>query len=736
MAVGESVKCSRAARGILTVHQNCETLHTVKPANSSFDAAIRAHDETMAACGLDVWIGAEPTFTNRWSESPEWLTDALGETKPVYARHIIERLRDSYPGSIMLRTLGRQYAGEARPRWSLGLYRRRDARALADGLPTDPLGDSCPCDAERMTAFWQSLTAALGRDGWAATGFRVEGDMGLRVVFRCDGQQPAADPATDSRLGRALLQSQATPPSGVVDDLAGEGVYLVALGCAPTGPANSLQPCIELPGFSEVAPFMTFIERVALAAREAGITALVWRGFPPPVDENVAWTTLTPDPAVVEVNEAPAASVTEFLDTSRRLYAVAEVEGLASYRLQYNGEISDSGGGGQFTLGGPSPTRSPFLVAPQLMTRLVGYLNRHPALSYWFAPPYVGSFSQSPRPDENVLESFSELQVALQHLAATAEPEPEFIWRSLSPFLVDTAGNAHRSEVNIEKLWNPNLPGRGRLGLVEFRAFRMPMDAETAAAIAAMLRALAAMLSRQDASHPLIEWGSRLHDRFALPFYLRQDLHAVFSDLEAAGLGLGTPVTDRLYAADWRHIGHAECAGCRLDVDQAIEFWPLLGDAATQQGGSRLVDASTTRLQLTLRPCTAQAPDLDGWQLLAGRYRVPLRREQDESGAVFIMGLRYRAFVPWTGLHPGIGAQGPILLTLLAPGVERGLRVTLHNWQPQGKPYNGLPDSLDEAQRRIRERFVVDEIAANEAPVAVTPPAEALSDYCLDLRRT
>ena len=45
-------------------------------------------------------------------------------------------------------------------------------------------------DAERMTAFWQSLTAALGRDGWAATGFRVEGDMGLRVVFRCDGQQP------------------------------------------------------------------------------------------------------------------------------------------------------------------------------------------------------------------------------------------------------------------------------------------------------------------------------------------------------------------------------------------------------------------------------------------------------------------------------------------------------------------------------------------------------------------
>jgi uncharacterized protein (DUF2126 family) len=708
----------------------------VKPDNGSFDAAIRAHDEAMAACGLDVWVGAEPTFTDRRSESPEWLTDALGETKQAYACHIIARLRDSYPGSIVLRTLGRQYAGEPQPRWSLGLYRRRDARPLAEGLPTDPLGASCPCDEGRITAFWQSLTAELGRDGWAATGFRIDGDMGLRVLFRCDARQPAADPATDIRLGRCSLHDQAIPPSGAVDDVAGEGLYLVALGCAPTGPDNSLQPCIELPDFAEVAPFVAFVERVARAAQETGLAALVWRGFPPPVDETVAWATVTPDPAVLEVNEAPAASVAEFLAMSRRLFAVAESEGLAPYRLQYNGVISDSGGGGQFTLGGPSPARSPFFLAPQLMTCLVTYLNHHPSLSYWFAPLYVGSFSQSPRPDENVQESFSELQVALQHLAATAEPEPEFIWRSLSPFLVDTSGNAHRSEVNIEKLWNPDLPGRGCLGLVEFRAFRMARDAEAAAAIAAMLRALAAMLSRQDTRYRLIEWGSRLHDRFALPFYLRQDLRSVFSDLEAARLGLAAPITERLYADDWRHVGHAELAGCRLDVDQAIEFWPLLGDAAVQEGGSRLVDASTARLQLSLRPCAGHAPDLDAWQLLAGRFRVPLRREQDESGAVFIMGLRYRAFVPWSGLHPGLGAQGPIVLTLLPPGAQQGLRVTLHDWQPQGKPYDGLPDSLDEARRRTRERFVVEQIAPDEAPDVVTPPAAALSDYCLDLRRT
>jgi uncharacterized protein (DUF2126 family) len=302
--------------------------------------------------------------------------------------------------------------------------------------------------------------------------------------------------------------------------------------------------------------------------------------------------------------------------------------------------------------------------------------------------------------------------------------------------MVDTSGNAHRSEINIEKLWNPYLPGRGCLGLVEFRAFRMARDAETAASIAAMLRALAAMLGRQTENRPMIEWGSRLHDRFALPFYLREDLRTVFADLKAAGLGLGAPITERLYADGWRHIGDTEHAGCRLDVEQGIEFWPLLGDAAAQAGGSRLVDASTSRLQLTLRPANANVLDVDGWQLLVGRYRLPLRHERDEAGDVFIMGLRFRAFKPWIGLHPAVEAQGPIVLTLLPPGGERGLRITLHDWQPQGLPYDGLPDTLDEARRRKRERFVVEEIALGEAPNALTPPAEALSDYCFDLRRT
>jgi uncharacterized protein (DUF2126 family) len=707
----------------------------VEPGNGSFEAAIRAHDAAVAACGLDIWIGSEPTFTNRRSLSPEWLTDALGASKQTYACHIIERLRGCFPGSIILRTLGRQYAGEERPRWSLGLYQRRDARVLAEGLPTDPLGAHCACDTGRVTAFWNALVRTLDVDGWAASAFHGDTEPELGVLFRCDGQRPAADAAADTRLARGSLHSRPVPAEGAVDELAAEGLYLVALGCAPTGPEDSPQPCIELPAFADVATFMSFLQRVAQAAVETGLSHLVWRGFPPPVDETVAWTTLTPDPAVVEINEAPAATASDFLAMSRTLYAVAESAGLAPYRLQYNGLISESGGGGQFTLGGPTPARSPFFLAPRLLAQLVVYLNHHPALSYWFAPVYIGSFSQSPRADENVLESFSELQVALRHLAAAGAPEPEFIWRSLSPFLVDTSGNAHRSELNIEKLWNPYLFGRGRLGLVEFRAFRMAPDAETATAIAALLRSLAAMLSRRKELQPLIEWGSGLHDRFSLPFYLRQDLRAVLGELEAAGFGLDAAIAEHLSADDWRHVGHAEFAGWRLSVERAIEFWPLLGDSAAQQGGSRLVDASTTRLQLALRPLDSPSAELDGWLLLANGYRVPLRREADDSGAIYITGLRYRAFVPWTGLHPGLGAQGPVVLTLLPPGSKHAMRVTLHDWQPQGNAYDGLPDSIAEARRRIDERFVIEKLPFDALPDILEPPAASLSEHCFDLRR-
>ncbi|MGA7982395.1 MAG: hypothetical protein WCA32_19510, partial [Chromatiaceae bacterium] len=59
---------------------------------------LRGHDALLAARGLDVWIGAEPTFTDRYSTAPEWQGCALGGEKEARARRLAGRLATELPG--------------------------------------------------------------------------------------------------------------------------------------------------------------------------------------------------------------------------------------------------------------------------------------------------------------------------------------------------------------------------------------------------------------------------------------------------------------------------------------------------------------------------------------------------------------------------------------------------------------------------------------------------------------
>jgi uncharacterized protein (DUF2126 family) len=699
---------------------------------NAFEQAVRAHDETVAHHDIPIWVGSEPTFTDRFSEAPEWLTDALGPGKEARACTMLADLYQRFPDGLILRTLGRQYAEETAPRWSLGLYRRRDGQPFWSG-PPDPLlcSDAGPAPASKP--FWKALAEGLTARGWSVIRYKVKAFPHRRLLFRTDGQVLPANLLQDPRLARPSVHSQPIPREGMRDPLAEEGLYLIGVDLQAEDSAATPALCLELPAFSEVEPFLALLTLVAQAASDAQLDRLILSGYPPPVDARISWTTLTPDPAVVEVNLAPATDVQTFLAWSREVYALAETAGLSSYRLHYNGQLAGSGGGGQFTLGGPTPLQSPFLRYPQLLPALVRYVNQHPALSYYFAPDFVGGTSQSPRPDEGTAESFAELALALNLLDRQGEITPEVLWGSLAPFLTDLSGNTHRSELNIEKLWNPYLPGRGRLGVVEFRAFQMPPTPERAAALAALLRAIVLLLIRHGTETELVRWQGELHDRFALPFHLRGDLWAVLDDLERAGLGLGPPLLEPLLDDSYYALATTDFGDCRISLRRALEFWPLVGDTASQEhGGSRLVDASTGRIEVCLRPLAVGA--LDGWSLSVDGYRVPLPEAQDRDGPARVIGLRYRRFQPWRGLHPTLAAHGPLALTFSNPRHAEALRLTLHEWKPQGGGYDGLPADGAEAARRRQERCVVETVPATSVGAALAPPAPALTPHCLDLR--
>ncbi len=709
---------------------------TAKPAttekDSPFEAEIEQHDAAIAGRGIEIWVGAEPTFTKRSSESPEWLSEPLGGDKHPLALRMAGTLLEQHPGSAILRTVGRQYAEEKIPRWSVGLLARRDGNPIWPG-PPDPLGEpSPPVEPQRLDGFWELLQQRLVERGWPCRHFRVSDPLDRRLLFRLDGKPVSND--EDPRLQRASVHTQKTPHDGLADPLAERGLMLVALGELELTPKNRAL-CVELPAFGRVSDFLACLEVIGLAASEAEIGALVLQGHPPPVDADVSWISITPDPAVIEVNAAPQPDLRRFLADQRELFKVAKTLGLSPYRLQYNGTVSDSGGGGQFTLGGRTPGESPFFVKSTLLPRLVRYLNRHPSLSYLFAPDFVGGASQSPRPDEGIRDAFHELALALWHLDSIPKASPEMIWGSLAHFLADPSGNRHRSELNIEKLWNPHLPGRGQLGLVEFRAFRMPRSPQRAVAIAALLRSITAMLAGANTAPGLRDWGDALHDKYALPFYLHQDLQAVFDDLAATGFGLGEKIKAMLFRDPGGSRWQASHAGCELAIEPAKEFWPLVGDVASQEGGgSRLMDSSTLRLQVSLRKISDKGPPLSGWRLQVGSQVLPLFGGQDGQQGVRLIALRYRDFVPWRGLHPSLKPFGPLQFTLSHPALEDALQATLYAWRPDGTPYDGLPQGLDAAADRRKERLVTRIVSREKIPAPQTPPEAALSGYTYDLR--
>jgi uncharacterized protein (DUF2126 family) len=525
--------------------------------------------------------------------------------------------------------------------------------------------------------------------------------------------------------------------------IAAHGV-VVWVGAEPTFTrAESIDPCWHWQAESASDEKRTFVAAVAeaLAARVGGTaTEVPGRHYPeeeaPRFCVAVRWAghslTVTLDPGVVEVNTAPSADGVAFLEQIRDVYAAAATAGLSPRRLRYNGDCVDSGGGGQLTLGGPSFEASPFALHPALLPRLVRYCHVHPSLGYWFLGEMAGSASQSPRADEGVRERWEELRLACAHLERSPCDLADQ-WATLAPLLVDAAGNSHRAELNIEKLANPHLEDRGKMGVVELRAFRMPAMPEALAAAAALLRAVAARCAIAPVAERFHDFGGDLHDRASLPFFLHQDLLAVFADLDAHGLGLG-PDLER-FATGYRNdvLWHGEpFRDVEITVSRALEFWPLVGDVASQERAtSRRVDASSERVEIRVQVPAGRAPPELVVATLDGDARVALRPARvDPEREVHLIALRRRIFVPSPGLHPSIPALDPLELRFREDGHDATLR--LHGWRPDSGAYDGLPADDVEAERRRAARFVFTAAApAAPGPVRALAPPDT---WTLDLR--
>ena len=455
---------------------------------------------------------------------------------------------------------------------------------------------------------------------------------------------------------------------------------------------------------------------------------IIIEGYPLPKDLRMESFSVTPDPGVIEVNIQPSSNWTDLKNVIFNIYEEARQARLSTEKFMLDGRRVGTGGGNHIVMGAASPEDSPFLRRPDLLRSFLAFWQNHPSLSYLFSSTYIGPTSQFPRVDEARYDSLYELEIAFKQIE-NLNGEKVQAWlvdRLFRNLLVDLTGNTHRAEFCIDKLYNPE-SNSGRLGLLEMRGFEMTPHPQMNLLQALLVRAALSAFWKKPYTHKLINWGTLLHDKFMIPTYIMEDFSDVLNYLSDSSYHFKKSWFEPFFNFRFPKYGETIIEGIKLELRMALEPWPVMGEELSGSGLSRAVDSSVERLEVKL---TGSIPERH--ILTCNGIEVPLKQSREKG--VSVAAIRFKAWAPYSSLHPTINPHSPLIFDLFDKRYDRSIGAcTYHVSHPGGRNYDTYPVNENEAEGRLLSRFEAAGHSPGELPVTKT---EANPDFphTLDLR--
>lgn len=454
---------------------------------------------------------------------------------------------------------------------------------------------------------------------------------------------------------------------------------------------------IFLPPLNDTEAFLDLIACIEAVAESLHVK-IILEGYEPSHDLRIDRIKVTPDPGVIEVNIQPASSWKELSDNLLTLYADARASRLGTEKFMVDGKHTGTGGGNHVTIGAMKPSDSPLLRRPDVLRSLITFWQHHPGLSYLFSGAFIGPTSQAPRVDEGRLENLYELEIAFAQIPEGKDVPFWLTDRLFRHMLTDITGNTHRSEFCIDKLYSPD-SSTGRLGILELRAFDMPPHSRMALLQMLLVRTLVSLFWKKPYKHKLVRWGTQLHDKFLLEHYVKEDMRDIVRFLNNEGYAFALDWFDPFFEFRFPLYGMQTIENIHMELRAAIEPWHVLGEESGHQGTSRYVDSSLERVQVKVRNFTPER-----YTLTCNRVAIPLNPTGVEGE--FVAGVRYKAWEPWSALHPTIGVDTPLVFDIVDTWNKHSIGgMSYFVAHPGGRSYDTFPINAYEAQSRRISRF-------------------------------